>query len=146
MVLDAQVIRELCPWSDCQFAFCPSIGASGGILIVWNAAYWQKLDEFVGRFSVSVLLQDIRCNGEWVATSVYGSSNAHDKVDLWVELSQVAGRWYRPWLLGGDFNVIRFPNEKKGGRTISPAMRDFSDWICHHDLLPTLERSRFHLV
>ena len=133
-VLDAQVIRAICPWSDCQVAFCPSIGASGGILIVWTAVFWQKLDEFVGRFSVSVLLKDVRCNAEWVATSVYGPSNVHDKVDLWVELSQVAGRWHHPWLLGGDFNVIMFPNEKKGGCTISPAMKDFSDWIRHHDL------------
>ena len=92
------------------------------------------MDEFVGRFSVSILLKDVRCNAEWVATSVYGPSNAHEKVDLWVELSRMAGRWNLPWLLGGDFNVIRFPNEKKGGCTISPAMRDFSDWIRYHDL------------
>ena len=80
------------------------------------------MDEFVGRFSVSVLLKDARCNAEWVATSVYGPSNAHNKVDSWVELSQVGGTWNRPWLLGGDLYVI------------SPAMGDFSDWIRHHDL------------
>ena len=58
-VIDIQIIRSICPWSDSQFAMRPSIGASGGILLVWNAAYWQKTDEFVGRFTVSVLLKDV---------------------------------------------------------------------------------------
>ena len=61
---------------------------------MWNAAFWQKLDEFVGRFTVSVLLKDARCGAEWVATSVYGPANVNDKVDFWAELNQVAGRWY----------------------------------------------------
>lgn len=34
---------------------------------------------------------------------------------FWAELSQVAGLWKHPWLLGGDFTVIRFPNEKRRG-------------------------------
>lgn len=111
------------------------IGASGGILLVWNVAYWQKLDEFVGRFSVSVLLKDVRCHMEWVATSVYGPSSSSDRVEFGTELSQVARLWKRPWVVGSDFNCIRFPSEKKRGSVITSAMRDFSDWIRSNDLV-----------
>lgn len=38
-------------------------------------------------------------------------------------------------MLGGDFNIIRFSNERKGGCTTSRAMKDFSDWIRHHELV-----------
>ena len=62
-------------------------------------------------------------------------TNIGDKADFCAELSHVAGIWNHPWILGGDFNVIRFPNEKKGGCAISPAMRDFSNWIRFHDLV-----------
>ena len=96
-----------------QFVMCPSSGASGGILIAWNEAYWQKEDEFVGRYSVSVLFKDARHNTEWVASSIYGPTNIDDEADFWAELSHVAGIWNCPWILGGDFNVIRFPNEKE---------------------------------
>lgn len=32
-------------------------------------------------------------------------------------------------MVGGDFNIMQFSSEKKGGCSISPAMQDFSDWI-----------------
>lgn len=63
----------------------------GVFLLVWNANYWYKVDEFLGRFSVCVLLKDVRCDAEWVITSVYGLTNANDKADFWVELNQVVG-------------------------------------------------------
>ena len=87
----------------------------GGVILFWNDALWHKLDEFVGRFSVSILLHDVRSNVEWVASSIYGPTVASDREDFWLELSAVAGRWNCPWVLGGDFNLIRFPNEKRGG-------------------------------
>ena len=56
-----------------------STGSTGVILLLWNAAFWQKIDEKVGKFSISILLNDVRSNVEWVATSVYGPHNASEK-------------------------------------------------------------------
>lgn len=64
----------------------------------------------VGQFSVSVMLKDVRSNVEWVAMSVYGPATINEKVAFWQELSQVAGMWNCPWLIGGDFNAIHYPN------------------------------------
>lgn len=47
---------------------------------------------------------------------MYGPHSANDKVEFWAELNQVASLWNHPWVLGGHFNVIRFPNEKKKKR------------------------------
>lgn len=105
----------------------PSIGSVGGLLLLWNAAFWQKIDEHVGRVSIAVLLKDVKRGSAWVTTSVYGPHNPTDRADFWLELNQVAGMWNRPWVLGGDFNVIRFLHEKKGGGSMSKAMKNFSN-------------------
>lgn len=81
--------------------------------------FGRKLGSHVGQFSVSVLLKDVRSIAEWVAMSVYGPATINEKVAFWQELSQVAGMWNCPWLIGGDFNAIRYPNEKRGGRAIT---------------------------
>jgi hypothetical protein len=37
--------------------------------------------------------------------------------------------------VGGDFNVVRYPSERAGSDQMSPAMRDFSDFIFSLGLL-----------
>lgn len=133
--INAQVFRSICPWPGGQFVLSPSVGTAGEIFLCWNSSFWQKFDEFVGCFFVSVLFKNVRRNVEWVATSVYGPNNASDRASFLLELSQVAVKRNKPWVLGADFNVIRFPHEKKGGCVMSTAMMDFSDWIRQYGLV-----------
>ena len=62
--IDSQIIQLICPLSSCDYSVCPSVGAYGGILLVRNDDFWHKLDEFVGRFFVFVLMHDVRHNIE----------------------------------------------------------------------------------
>ena len=38
-------------------------------------------------------------------------------------------RWTMAWCLVGDFNIIRYPSERLGCESFSPAMFAFSDFI-----------------
>ena len=76
--VDDQSFRSFCPWPAYQYVLRPSVGASAGILLVWNAALWVKLEEHVGRYTVSALLRDVRCGAVWVVTSVYGPNHSSD--------------------------------------------------------------------
>ena len=89
----------------------------------------EKIDVIVGQFSISVLLRGVLDSFEWVFTSIYGPNVDQHRAALWEELSKVHVRWTTAWLLFGDFNIIRYPCERLGCESFSPAMFGFSDFI-----------------
>lgn len=76
---------------------------------------------------MSALVRDLRKGVEWVDTSVYGPHISSDRNDFSAELNIVAGKWDRPWVVGGDFNAIRFCNENHVSSLIGLMMWDLSD-------------------
>lgn len=87
---------------SCQFVIGTSIGSAGGILLLWEILCFCGFEGYLKRFSL----------GSYFC---FGPDNATDRVDFWLVLTQVAHRWIRPWVLGGDFIVFRFPPGRKGG-------------------------------
>lgn len=58
-----------------------------------------------------------------------------ERLDQWNELWSRKGLWGDNWILGGDLNDIRNPQEKKGGRTWSEAScQGFRDFIRRMDM------------
>ncbi|KAK3017547.1 hypothetical protein RJ639_007419 [Escallonia herrerae] len=72
---------------------------------------------------------------DWVFTGVYSPNDDELRKELWLELLEVQRRWSKPWCVGGDFNVIRFPFEKSGESDYSSAMVDFSIFVNDAGLL-----------
>uniref|UniRef100_A0A2N9J4N3 Endonuclease/exonuclease/phosphatase domain-containing protein n=1 Tax=Fagus sylvatica TaxID=28930 RepID=A0A2N9J4N3_FAGSY len=66
---------------------------------------------------------------EWVGTGLYGPTNDLLRRELWVELQSVYLVWNLPWVVFGDFNVVRFPSERLGCTRLTPPMVDSSDFI-----------------
>ncbi|RVW22686.1 hypothetical protein CK203_099585 [Vitis vinifera] len=50
------------------------------------------------------------------------------------ELGAIHGLWNDPWCIGRDFNVIKFPNERRRGENVSSLMRRFLEVIDDLDL------------
>ena len=46
---------------------------------------------------------------------VYGPVLNCNRETFWEELGAVRGLWEGPWCVGGDFNMIRLPNEHRRG-------------------------------
>ena len=89
----------------------------------------EKIDVLVGQFSVSVLFRGVVDGFEWVCTSIYGPNADLHRAALGEELSRVRIRWTKAWFLFGDFNIIRYPCERLGCDSFSPAMFAFLDFI-----------------
>ncbi|RVW50375.1 hypothetical protein CK203_086395 [Vitis vinifera] len=63
----------------------------------------------------------------WVFTGVYGLVCSGDREEFWEELGSVKGLWSDPWCVGGDFNLVRFPEERSRGGGLTATMRRFSE-------------------
>lgn len=111
------------------------VGATRGILVMWNSLCCLKLDELIGEFLVSVLLLNLRLNKEWAITSVYGPTDSSQRGLLWTDLNRVAQKWVKPYMVRGDFNVTYFADESNKEGPATSAVRDFADWIQFHNLI-----------
>ena len=99
------------------------------MLLVWDKRVFEKVDCAVGRFSVNVLFKGAVDDFVWACSGVYGPNEDSQRGALWEELSRMHSRWNTAWCVFGDFNIIRYPSERLGCETLSPAMFAFSDFI-----------------
>lgn len=38
-IIENQVVKSLCPWSNCHFVLGPSVGSASGVLLVWKCCF-----------------------------------------------------------------------------------------------------------
>ena len=72
MSFDVREIKSFCPKHFDTFAFAPSVGASGGILVVSNSAVLYGLLVDVQPFAVTINFTSRQNNEQWKLVSVYG--------------------------------------------------------------------------
>ena len=136
--LELITTQIVCSLWRCQFVdwmFLRSIGASGGILVMWDKRVVEKIEDVVGLFSVSCKFKNVEDQKVWMFTGVYGPNIDHNRRLMWDELVGIRSWWDVPWCLGGDFNVVRFLSERTGSEAFSSPMFEFSDFIFDYGLL-----------
>lgn len=83
----------------------------------------------VGIFSISHQFKCCDDNFVWMLTGVYGPIDGSEREILWAELGDIRQLWDDPCFVGGDFNVVRFPGERRNCSKFSTSMRCFSEII-----------------
>ncbi|XP_058211571.1 uncharacterized protein LOC131323743 [Rhododendron vialii] len=119
----SRIISYICPhWNFVNNYLQAPLGR---ILVCWdpNVIQVQVLDR-----SDQFLHCEVhpKCEGgPFLATFVYGGNSYLSRQTLWSSLQQLNSS--SPWIVLGDFNAIRFPNEKVGGITNwPPHMNEFN--------------------
>lgn len=118
----------------------------GRIWVGWNPSLYnfQKVnctDQFV-----HCRVQRVRDDFNFFVTSIYASNDAVKRVDLWNDLISMPNTIDGPWLVSGDFNMIRYPSEKRGGNQVPVQLMDeFNNCIqsCGLTDIPTISDSFF---
>ena len=88
----------------------------GGILTLWNPKKIDIIDVDAFREYLSVVMQPVGDKETYLITNVYGPQRLEGKLKLLDSLEDLRDRHLGiPWILGGDFNVIKSLLEKKGG-------------------------------
>lgn len=79
---DINFIKNLCPSDFDSFEFLPSVGASGGILVVWKSNAFMGQLVFSNDYAISVEFTSKINNDSWVLTTVYAPCTPNDKKEF----------------------------------------------------------------
>ncbi|KAG9440626.1 hypothetical protein H6P81_020791 [Aristolochia fimbriata] len=122
-----------------------SQGSAGGNAIFWDSSEVEVIETEEGQYSLAVHFRSLKDNKHWVALSVYGPTTYSQRQDFRYELSAIIQLWSLPWIVGGDFNVIRYCSEKSGGRNcLTPSMLQFNELVDELSLIePALTGAQF---
>ena len=127
--IDRAMIRSLWRCRYVNWLCLDFMGASGGIIVMWDTRVVEKVEEAIGCFSVSCKFKVVSSGLVWGFSGVYGPHRAVERRLMWEELARVGAWWDVPWCMGGDFNTVRYPSERVGSSSFSPSMQEFSEFI-----------------
>lgn len=103
---------------DKNCVYLNAIESRGGLLISWKRSYSLQ-NSWATKHSCTALLRQNQTGRLIQITNVYGPSTEADKPAFLTELEGLLPLVQAPWLLVGDFNVVRWMIDRSGG------MRDF---------------------
>ena len=104
-------------------------GAAGGVVVFWDNRVLELVGMEVSLFSILCCFKNCEDGFLWTFTGVYGPTMKRYRELFWEELGAIRGLWPDPWCIGGDFNVVRFPNERSRERRLTESMRRFFEVI-----------------
>jgi hypothetical protein len=98
---DVAYLKIFCHRHLDKFELHPLFGSSGGLITIWNGSHFIGEKIFEYDFTLSVELHSLHSKAPWVITNV----DMPDDTD---------------WLVVGDFNLLRWSNDRnKPGANLS---------------------------
>ncbi|XP_050222663.1 uncharacterized protein LOC126672753 [Mercurialis annua] len=124
--VDDFLIRNLWPNLDFDYAWVPSVGASGGLILIWNSAILNSVS--ISKGSRWICMDFFYQNSSYRHILIYASNVASERVLFWQELRLLLDV---PMIifLSGDFNEILRPEERLNCVGYSPSMLALNDFI-----------------
>ena len=132
--MSIRVVKSLGVGRFLEWGVLNAKGATRGVLVFWDNRVLELIGMEVGLFSISCRFKNCEDGFSWIFSRVYGPTLKRYRELFWEELGAICGLWSDPWCIGGDFNMIRFPNESRRGGRLSSSMRRFSKVIDDLDL------------
>lgn len=124
-------VRQLCPLRFNDYETLDAIGTKGRILLVWSTNY-LKVHTFIKTYSITVILK--RDNFELMITGVYGPQQNRDKIRFVNDLRSIRALSDLPWLINGDFNILRTLSDTTGNHTEMNSFLEFNRFISDANL------------
>lgn len=114
---DLSFIKSCCPRQFDQFAYVPSQGASGGLLTIWKSSLFTGAVVFSSHFALVINFTSTLSSHSWTLANIYGPCSGDARITFTNWLYNLDIPSSQDWLLVGDFNYIRAPDNrnKPGG-------------------------------
>ena len=105
-------LHNLCGGKNFYWIWSAARGRSGGILVGINQDNLEYIEHEIGMYYIRMLVKDKINDFTWNLIIVYGDAQPNGKAAFLAELARVCHDTTYPCLIGGDFNLIRKPEEK----------------------------------
>lgn len=143
-------------WSRFEFAYAANVlpnffnrscvfidaqNAAGGVFIAWKHAYTLQ-NSFTTRHTCTVVLKHPSTGSNFAVTTVYGSSRDEEKEEFIREVSNLANHISIPWIMSGDFNLVRWLVDRSGNMRGFGLMFEFNDLIRELQLIDVQLQNR----
>ncbi|KAJ0878041.1 putative Endonuclease/exonuclease/phosphatase superfamily [Helianthus annuus] len=136
-------------WGNKEFdmEFVSSVGLSGGLLSMWDPSLFEA-SSFVKKINFLIVSGKIKGSGLILnVVNVYAPQSVSAKKDVWSELSLFLEDLPGMWVVGGDFNAVRDPSERRNSRFNNACATNFNSFIFNSGLREfDLKGSRFTCV
>ena len=106
-----------------------SSGASGGILTAWDAAVCSLSSTVDLPYTLTTGFSLLADNMPFTLSNVYAPTLREDKAAFLSELASVAEMVSGAWMLLGDFNLTRCPEDKNNANYCAPEANRFNELI-----------------
>jgi hypothetical protein len=129
---DHSSMRKFSPKCFIKYAFSPSVGASGGIIVGWNGLQFLGQVIFNSKYAITLQFSSTHNAEEWKLTTVYGPCAGQERCDFIQWLNSLVIDDKTNWILLGDFNFYRsLENRNRDGGNMQ-------DIITFNDVLSNL--------
>jgi exonuclease III len=134
--------KSFLPKSTPSFTFKPANGTAGGILNAVSNSRFQVKSSSIDQYSLTSSIRILSNNNEFKTTNVYAPTDHALKQNFLDHLDHIAPQNDIPWLLLGDFNLMRHSSEKNTDGFHQHEADAFNDKINSLSLieLPLLDR------
>lgn len=129
-------------WGDVDFEweFVPAVNRGGGLLCVWRKGFFQVTSCEKGQNFICISGRKLDDGSLCVFLNVYAPCDRIGKRALWNSLIDLKNSLnVDNWCVLGDFNAVRYPEERKGQGSMSSIQRmessEFNEFIEGMELL-----------
>lgn len=123
------LIRSLWSRGQIESVWVPAEGTAGGLSILWDTAFFHCEEKITTQRLIFLKGVLVKSNQRCIIGNIYASNCMLGRRQHWEELLNQMERWTDPWILGGDFNVVLSPDERKGGEGNVVAMNEFRNFV-----------------
>lgn len=131
--MSRNIVRSIWGNTFVDWVCLEPLGASGGILLMWDRRVVDKVEQAVGEYSITCEFQNTEDDLNWVYSGVYGPIIDGNIRQLWEELAGLDSWCNVPWCIGSGWggegvegrNLPLSIFQVKGGATRTTKLWDF---------------------
>ena len=133
--IDEKTLKGFDPNSNYLWKWLPSRGKSGGILSGINTDFLDVGGFCEGKYILQMDVWDKQLKQKWNFLNIYGAAQLEQKNEFLAELAHFCSKNNQPYLIRGDFNIIRFSSDKNKPFGVHKHTDLFNNIISIYDLL-----------